>query len=242
MAAAGILTVAHDLKLHQWLLRTLHIRKPTRPDPEGSLQPEIELTKLPSSSSTTPQLRRIATPTPSSQPIIHAPVPEEMLKPAAGTDLPRLTSLTWKSGLAILLAFLVSFVVITVTRNAIKNPPRGLALFGNMYLAGTIIFGGTSFISPVILCILSEFAGGPVVIPLLRDYVVSEGWVSSRDFLLGLAIIQAFPGPNFNFAVFLGSLAVAGTGIPSIVGALIGFLGIFTPGIAIATYVSVLLL
>ncbi len=29
-------------------------------------------------------------------------------------------------------------------------------------------------------------------------YIVVEGWVSSRDFLLGLAIIQAFPGPNFN--------------------------------------------
>ena len=34
----------------------------------------------------------------------------------------------------------------------------------------------------------------------LKDcrYVVVEGWVSTRDFLLGLAIIQAFPGPNFN--------------------------------------------
>ena len=29
-------------------------------------------------------------------------------------------------------------------------------------------------------------------------YVVAEGWVSARDFLLGLALIQAFPGPNFN--------------------------------------------
>lgn len=42
------------------------------------------------------------------------------------------------------------------------------------------------------------FGGGPVVIPLLNQYIVGEGWVSSRDFLLGLAIIQAFPGPNFN--------------------------------------------
>lgn len=58
-----------------------------------------------------------------------------------------------------------------------------------MYLAGTVIFGG-----------------GPVVIPMLRSYVVDPGWVSSRDFLIGLAIIQAFPGPNFNFAVFLNAL------------------------------------
>ena len=43
-----------------------------------------------------------------------------------------------------------------------------------------------------------HFGGGPVVIPLLRGYVVVPGWVSSRDFLLGLAIIQVFPGPHSN--------------------------------------------
>jgi chromate transport protein ChrA len=86
-----------------------------------------------------------------------------------------------------------------------------------MYLAGTIIFGG-----------------GPVVIPLLREYVVEPGWVSPRDFLIGLAIIQAFPGPNFNFAIFLGALAVLGTPNSTVLGAFIGYAGIFTPGIVLA--------
>jgi chromate transport protein ChrA len=94
-------------------------------------------------------------------------------------------------------------------------------LFANMYLAGTIIFGG-----------------GPVVIPLLRSYVVEPGWVSPRDFLLGLAIIQAFPGPNFNFAVYLGALALASTGVPTVFGAMLGYLGIFFPGIIIAVGVQ----
>jgi chromate transport protein ChrA len=86
-----------------------------------------------------------------------------------------------------------------------------------MYLAGTIIFGG-----------------GPVVIPLLREYVVQPGWVSSRDFLIGLAIIQAFPGPNFNFAVFLGTLAFRGTPYPMLAGAVLAMVGIFLPGITLA--------
>jgi chromate transport protein ChrA len=90
-----------------------------------------------------------------------------------------------------------------------------------MYLAGTIIFGG-----------------GPVVIPLLRSYVVDPGWVSSRDFLLGLAIIQAFPGPNFNFAVYLGALALQRSQFPTILGAFLGYLGIFFPGIALAVAVQ----
>lgn len=90
-----------------------------------------------------------------------------------------------------------------------------------MYLAGTIIFGG-----------------GPVVIPLLRSYVVEPGWVSSRNFLIGLAIIQAFPGPNFNFAVFLGALVLQKSRFPTIFGAFLGGVGIFLPGITLAVAVQ----
>lgn len=100
-------------------------------------------------------------------------------------------------------------------------PPLVLDLFANMYLAGTIIFGG-----------------GPVVIPLLRSYVVGPGWVSSRDFLLGLAIIQAFPGPNFNFAVYLSALTLQRSQFPTVLGAFLGFVGIFLPGITLAVAVQ----
>jgi chromate transport protein ChrA len=86
------------------------------------------------------------------------------------------------AGITIIVSFFISFIVILVIRGTVKVP-LAYSLFANMYLAGTIIFGG-----------------GPVVIPLLREYVVQPGWVSPRDFLIGLALIQAFPGPNFNFA------------------------------------------
>ncbi|KAF3160229.1 hypothetical protein EYR41_002385 [Orbilia oligospora] len=129
--------------------------------------------------------------------------------------------LTWRTGTLVILAFFTTFIAVMVLRGTLKAPPLPYSVFANLYLAGTIIFGG-----------------GPVVIPLLRDYIVGEGWVSSRDFLLGLAIIQAFPGPNFNFAVYLGSLAVRSSSgrnsIPKELGAIIGFLGIFTPGIILA--------
>lgn len=69
------------------------------------------------------------------------------------------------------------------------------------------------------------------MIPLLRSYVVEPGWVSPRDFLLGLAIIQAFPGPNFNFSVYLGALALASTNTPTFIGSILSFLGIFFPGL-----------
>ncbi|EEH42864.1 uncharacterized protein PADG_07684 [Paracoccidioides brasiliensis Pb18] len=120
-------------------------------------------------------------------------------------------------GLVIIAGFFISFIAILVARGVLDKPPLELNLFANMYLAGTVIFGG-----------------GPVVIPLLREYVVEPGWVSPRDFLIGLAIIQAFPGPNFNFAVYLGALALAPSPHPTILGAVLGFLGIFFPGLTLA--------
>ncbi|TDL22897.1 chromate ion transporter [Rickenella mellea] len=127
-------------------------------------------------------------------------------------------------GVVIVVLFFASFITIMVIRGTLHRAPVEFKIFSNLFLAGTIIFGG-----------------GPVVIPLLRQYIVAEGWVSSRDFLLGVALIQAFPGPNFNFAVFLGALAASAThGTPKIVTAILGFVGIFLPGIALATGFSAL--
>ena len=57
--------------------------------------------------------------------------------------------------------------------------------------------------------------------------------MTSRDFLLGLAVIQSFPGPNFNFAVYLGALAVGNTAYPSYVGAAVAYVAIYSPGLFI---------
>ncbi|KAF3482037.1 uncharacterized protein GIQ15_04796 [Arthroderma uncinatum] len=124
-------------------------------------------------------------------------------------------------GIIIVVLFFASFIAVLVTRGVLRAPPLALDLFASMYLAGTVIFGG-----------------GPVVIPLLRSYVVDPGWVSGRDFLLGLAVIQAFPGPNFNFAIFLGALALQKSPFPTIFGAILGGLGIFFPGITLAVAVQ----
>jgi chromate transport protein ChrA len=133
----------------------------------------------------------------------------------------RTHSISIKMGIALIVGFLLSFIVVMVIRGTIDTRKLAFDLFTNMYLAGTIIFGG-----------------GPVVIPLLRSYVVEPGWVSPRDFLLGLAIIQAFPGPNFNFSVYLGALALAPTSVPTIFGALLAFVAIFAPGIILAVGVQ----
>ncbi|KAK9323801.1 chromate transporter-domain-containing protein [Lipomyces orientalis] len=158
------------------------------------------------------------------QSVVENKSPAEV-RPATQTEIPPTDMISHaipvKWGICIIVCFFISFIAILVARGVLDTPPIELDLFANMYLAGTIIFGG-----------------GPVVIPLLREYVVEPGWVSSRDFLLGLAIIQAFPGPNFNFGVYLGALTFLNSKYPTILGAFLGFVGIFLPGITLAVGVQ----
>ncbi|KAL8989705.1 MAG: hypothetical protein Q9177_001463 [Variospora cf. flavescens] len=228
MAAAGIATMTWDLKVLQRLARSLDPRKRQSisaaelgESRDGGRSIDLATTgsqhngasttgsshlhqmRQSGARSSTPSMQEAtSTPNPSSG----APIPPESNRPI----------LSWRGGLLLLVVFFASFLAIMLVRGLYESPARAFSLFANMYLAGTIIFGG-----------------GPVVIPLLREYVVAEGWVSPRNFLLGLALIQAFPGPNFNFAVYLGALAVAGTNTPSALGAIVAYLGIFVPGLAV---------
>lgn len=65
---------------------------------------------------------------------------------------------SWKSGTAIITIFFLMFITVMVLRGVLQTPRILYSLFANLFLAGTIIFGG-----------------GPVVVPLLREYIVAEG-------------------------------------------------------------------
>ncbi|GAA5927554.1 uncharacterized protein JCM15063_005931 [Sporobolomyces koalae] len=123
-------------------------------------------------------------------------------------------NVTIKQGLAIAATFFTLFVAMLAARGAVKRTYKELEFVTNLLLAGTIIFGG-----------------GPVVIPLLRGYVVDPGYVTPRDFLLGFALQQACPGPMFNFTAYLGVLVFSSSTIASLGGALLGVTSIFLPGI-----------
>lgn len=71
---------------------------------------------------------------------------------ARAVPVERELTVSWKQGTIVIAAFFVSFIAVMVTRALVTSRPLLFGLFSNMYLAGTIIFGG-----------------GPVVIPLLRE-------------------------------------------------------------------------
>jgi len=85
-------------------------------------------------------------------------------------------------------------------------------LFEAFYRSGALVFGG-----------------GHVVLPLLRDAVVSPGWVSDEAFLSGYGAAQAVPGPLFSFAAYLGAVVQVGPG--GIAGAALALSAIYLPGL-----------
>ena len=148
--------------------------------------------------------------------VLHDPStqrPGEVQRFNAATRTRRYIS-SWKVATGIIAGFFSLFVIVMTCRGLYGGRALVFDLFANLLLAGTIIFGG-----------------GPVVVPLLREYIVSPGWVSSRDFLIGIAVTQSFPGPNFNIVVYLATLALQNTSIHPTVGAFLGFVAIYLPGI-----------
>jgi chromate transporter len=76
------------------------------------------------------------------------------------------------------------------------------------------------------------FGGGHVVLPLLREAVVTPGWVDPAEFLAGYGAAQAMPGPLFSFAAFLGARLGGGAG--GVTGAAVALVSLFLPGLLLA--------
>jgi chromate transporter len=115
-------------------------------------------------------------------------------------------------GIASLVSFALLLVGLTLLRGLGSSP--GVALFDAFYRSGALVFGG-----------------GHVVLPLLHSAFVAPGWVSDDTFLAGYGAAQAIPGPLFTFAAYLG--AVAEPSPHGVMGAALGLIGIFLPGMLI---------
>jgi chromate transporter len=133
-------------------------------------------------------------------------------------DLPALPGLpampvSLRTGGAALALFLVLLVALPLAGAAV--PHSLVALAGIFYKAGALVFGG-----------------GHVVLPLLRDALVPQGWVSDSEFLAGYGLAQAIPGPLFTFSAYLGA-AVAPAGA-ALLWSAVALILIFLPGLLVA--------
>jgi chromate transporter len=118
-----------------------------------------------------------------------------------------------RTGAVALALFLILLAALPLAGAA--QPHSLLALAGIFYKAGALVFGG-----------------GHVVLPLLRDALVPQGWLSDNTFLAGYGVAQAIPGPLFTFSAYLGAI-VAPAGA-ALLWSGVALVFMFLPGLLIA--------
>ncbi len=111
---------------------------------------------------------------------------------------------------------LVAFAVLLSLTPLLRAAGGASAVFAAFYRSGALVFGG-----------------GHVVLPLLRDALVPQGWVSDSTFMAGYGAAQAVPGPLFTLAAFLGEASLGPAG--GLEGAAIALVAIFLPGLLLVT-------
>jgi len=113
-----------------------------------------------------------------------------------------------RAGTFLLAVFAVILIGLPLLASLYNNV--ALKQFDSFYRAGSLVFGG-----------------GHVVLPLLKNEVVTSGWVSNESFMAGYGAAQAIPGPLFSFSAYLG--AVSSVQPSGIIGALICLIAAFLP-------------
>lgn len=140
IVVAGLVTLAWDLGFLRRATKSAIARVPWRRHVQS--EPDLELTPEMESVEDAREAQR-----PSGDQAVGEDDPDARTVPAE-----RELTVSWKLGAIVIVAFFITFIAIMVARGVVTSRPLLFGLFSNMYLAGTIIFGG-----------------GPVVIPLLRE-------------------------------------------------------------------------
>jgi len=120
-----------------------------------------------------------------------------------------LKNINWSNFILFLSVFIIAAVLGALTQNKI------VLLFENTYRFGSIVFGG-----------------GHVLIPMMfNQFVEIKHYLTANEFIAGVGLVQAMPGPVFSIATFCNAMALQEYGMPGqLLGAFIGTIAIFLPG------------
>jgi chromate transporter len=129
----------------------------------------------------------------------------------------------WSNLWSFLIIFLVAGVLSEVARINHWELRKPINLFENFYRFGSLVFGG-----------------GGVLIPMMfEQYVIraKTKYLSPHDFLTGAGMVQAFPGPIFSIAAFVGGMVLRHMGPAyQLLGCIIGSIGIFLPSLLLVVF------
>ena len=100
---------------------------------------------------------------------------------------------------------------------------KPVSLFENFYRFGSIVFGG----------------GSVLITMMFEQYVIraKTPYMTSSDFLTGAGLVQAFPGPIFSIASFVGGMVLKDLGPGyQVFGCVLGSIAIFLPSFLLVLF------
>ena len=135
-------------------------------------------------------------------------------------DLPQNDTIKVKIPWKFLLSFLLVFITAGVLGEISSN--RFILLFENCYRFGSLVFGG----------------GNVLITMMLEQYVSHAAYMTSEQFINGVGLVQAIPGPVFTISSYTGAVALQDFGVLfQCLGSLSSTVGIFLPGALLIFFV-----
>jgi chromate transporter len=129
----------------------------------------------------------------------------------------------WGNLWGFVLVFALAGLISEMARIYNLEMRKPLNLFENFYRFGSLVFGG-----------------GGVLIPMMfEQYVIraKTRYLSPEDFLTGAGMVQAFPGPVFSIAAFVGGMVLRDMGLGyQLLGCAIGSIAIFLPSLLLVIF------
>lgn len=104
------------------------------------------------------------------------------------------------------------------------------------------------FVMPFLTAGMFVWGGGPVVLPMLMNYLTMRGqdcgpsgpacgaadsWIDPTIFLAGISFAEMMPGPVFNISCFLGIQLALNNGMHWLAGIAVCWVGLMGPGITL---------
>jgi chromate transporter len=133
-----------------------------------------------------------------------------------GVKVKPIKNINWSNFILFLGILLFAAILGAFTQNKFS------LLFENTYRYGSIVFGG-----------------GFVLIPLMfNQFVEIKQYLTANEFLAGVGLVQAMPGPVFSIATYCNAMALKEFGLGGqLIGAIIGTIAIFLPGALLIFFV-----
>lgn len=132
----------------------------------------------------------------------------------------------WTNIWLFVLIFIISGALSEVARKQEWKDRKAFNLFENFYRFGSIVFGGSDVLLPLML---DQYVARPNH-PRALERNPNQIKIERTELLTGYGMVRAIPGPVFSVATFTGGMALKDEGkAKQLLGCIIATVGIFLP-------------